>query len=309
MVAQKNFDKKIKTICATVINKNMERLTTNQNVDRFIKSISDNSVMSMERPKRIKELANEAVLNNSELKILNWICPRGTDLEYDNETKKVYRRFTETNPKDGFDTDYQILPRIKLEEELVRRFRRFSIPAVYYKAVADDNPPCLYPASLRIDGKSETMNAIGRYSNYAQNRFDDLLGKDAVWVLPWSDILGKEMFEESIRLFNEIKVQDLLAVLPKGSFELVKDSLIEHTKPDENAMKGFDRFAEDVTKYFAIEGYFLYEKWGDNVVLAWNDSTRKTKIIDSLRIIKGIPTLPKFFALHEKNGNKIANDY
>ncbi len=274
-----------------------------------MKSISDNSVMSMERPRKIMDLANEAVLNNSDLIILNWICPRGTDLQYDEETKKVYRRFTLTDPQEGFDTDYQILPRIKLEEELVRRFRRFNIPATYYKAVADDNPPCLYPASLRIDGFTETMNTISRYSDYAQGRFDELLGKDAVWVLPWSNILGTEVFEESIKLFNETDIQTLLEVLPKDTFKIVRESLIEHTKPDENASLGFDRFAEDVIKYFAIEGYYLYKKWGDNVVLAWNDSTRKTKIIDSLRIVNGIPPLPKIFVLHEKKSGKILNDY
>ena len=280
-----------------------------ENAEKFMQSIRADSIMAMERPERIKELIFQGSLGIKIPIFTNWICPRGTNLAPDEATQKLFRRYTQTEPKDGFETDYQILPRIELEKSLCKKLERFSTNASYLKIVADDNPYCLYPACLRIDGEEKTMDAIENYSKYCQTRFDESINQGKVEVQTWSEILGTELFKKYLECYEQTKLEDLLPFLPKNIVDLEMDILTDHTKPSQNAQKYFETFAIDCARYFAVEGLFLSEIFRDDVIVAWNDSTRLTRTIDALRLKNGLPALPKIYVLHEKRDGKIVNDF
>ena len=272
--------------------------------EKFIRSIGLLSVVPPERPQRIKELmaAGKPI-------VVNWICPMGTPLSWDSKTERLYRRYTQTTPEEGFNRDYQLLPRLSLENNLVRQLKHFNSTWTYLKIVADDNPFCLYPACLRIDGREATVNAIANYSSYVQTRLDSLTGKGNIWVLPWSELLGPKLFDDYLETYEGIKIEDLLPYLPKDIIETEIDILTDHTKPDPILLPRFRRFAEDCVRYFAVEGLFLDKLFGDEVIVAWNDSTRISATIDPLRKINGLAPLPKIFVLHNKKDGELTDNY
>lgn len=276
---------------------------------QFLESILADSVAPPQRPEKIKELIANGIANRATPIIANWICPRGTDLSFDEETERVYRRYTTTEPEEGFETDYQILPRMSLERKLCRKLSRFGTNAIYVKFVADDNPFCLYPACLRIDGVTETISAIRNYSQYCQTRFDELIRNGFLLVTTWSECLGPELFEEYLDTFETTSIESLVPYIPQDSLSDMLNVLTDHTKPDPSVMPYFERFAKDCIRYFAVEGLFLYKLFGDEVILAWNDSTRIASTIDGLRVKEGLPPLPKFYVLHEQRDGKIVNNY
>lgn len=286
-----------------------EILQAEQNADRFMEGVKANSVVSTERPNRIRQLIFEGSLGVKVPIIANWICPRGTPLIPDEETNRLYRRYTSISPEEGFATDYQILPRIELEKKLCRNLERFSTGAMYLKIVADNNPACLYPACFRIDGEGTTMDSISKYAKYCQNQFDTLIPRGEINVETWSALLGKNLFREYLKEYENISLKDLMPFLPNNIVETEIDILTDHTKPDLEVLPYFKTFASDCIRYFAVEGLFLNKIFKDDVVLAWNDSTRITQTIDALRKKRGLPALPKIYVLHEKRNRKIKDDF
>ena len=275
----------------------------------FYESIKQASVAPPERPARIKELIQYAALGIETPLIINWICPAGTPLEYDQETEKLYRKYPQIDPAEGFLKDYRIVPRLGLEKRLVEMVERTESKAEYIKIVADNNPHCLYPACLRLDGEVETRNAIETYASYVQTKLDELVGERKVSVLTLSSLLGAPGFKEFMKLFKETNVEDLLPFLPPDVIETEIDVIAKHTQLTANLKPKLKSLAVDVIKQYAVEGYFLNEMFGDSVILAWNESTRRSQIIDSLRKAKGLPPLSKMFVLHEKRQGKIIDNY
>lgn len=241
-----------KNLCVTEKNERVEL-----NTEKFMQSIQARSVVSPERPKRIREL-----LSGQDTPLLfNWVCPPGTPLTYDPETEKLFRLYSQIDPEGGFKNDYRLYPRLNLEKDLVGLLNRFDMPLMYIKSVADNNPYCLYPACLRIDGPEKTATCIKKYTQFVQKQLDAQIGPvGSIWVMK--------------------RLKPLL-----------------------------QKFAGNVIRQYAVEGYFLYEAFGDNVILAWNESTRRSSIIDSLRKARGIPPLPKIYVLHEKRDGKIIDNF
>lgn len=225
---------------------------------KFQEFVMQNSVAPPERPGRIKQLIRDQALKGEKAFILNWICPPGSPLQLDSTSGKLYRQFNRLDFDMCFQNDYRLYPRLWLERDLCQAIAETGSGFEYVKAVADDNPFCLYSPSVKIDGVATTMSNISAYTQYASTELD---------------VIAK------------------------------------HTQlPDE--LKPFLRpLAEDVIRQYAVEGYILYEAFKDNVVLAWNESTRRSAIIDSLRKAKGIPPLPKIYVLHEKKEGSIINDF
>lgn len=286
-----------------------ENQEAKEKTEGFMESIRANSVVPIERPGRVQELIYQGTSGSKTPIITNWICPRGTDLDFDQETKKVYRLYTLTDPQQGFETDYQILPRLNLERNLCRQLERFQTNALYVKIVANDNPYCLYPACLRIDGEIPTMAAISKYTQYCQSRFDKLIERGSILVTTWSQVLGPRLFAEYLKVYEETALADLMPHLPANIVNIMIDILTDHTKPDPKLMPYFETFATSCIRYFAVEGLFLYKIFGDDVILAWNDSTRIANAIDALRLKNGLPPLPKIYVLHEKRKGKIIDNF
>ena len=249
------------------LNKNNSEVNQN-NVDNARKStnalmdsIEKTSVVPWERPARIRQLFFEGFLNINTPIVINWICPRGTSLRYDPETERLYRLYTQTDPKDGFDSDYQFTqPKMILERKLARNVGgRLDKPsAIYLKIMADDNPYCLYPACLRIDGEKETMQAIAKYTNYSEQRFIKEMWPGAILVDTWSNLLGPEIFSKYLKIYEQTKIEDLLPYLPSNIIDIMTNILVDHTNPDPNLpLIAFRQFAIDCIRYFAVEGYFL----------------------------------------------------
>lgn len=276
----------------------------------FMSFIDSASVMSPQRPGRIKELVAQATSGNEEVFFVNWICPPGTPLEFDDETGKLYRLFSNLNPEAGFEKDYRLSPRIDLEKRLVGQIGKLRTEkATYIKSIADDNPYCLYPACIRLEGEGETLDAIEGYSEYIQGKLDTLIGEDSVWVMRWSELLGPELFQEFLERFRDTKLEDLEPYLPPSVLETELDVLFKHTNPDPKLLPAFTQFAKDVIVQYNIEMDILYDAFGDNVVLAWNESTRRGAMLDALRKLRGRPPIPKMYVLHKKENEEIVNNF
>ena len=277
--------------------------------DNFYSFIKSVSVAPPERPIRIKELIQYTALGIGTPLIINWICPVGTPLEFDSETNKLYRRYAPIDPVEGFQKDYRIISRIGLEKRLTEMIGQIQSSLEYVKIVADNNPYCLYPACLRLDGEIDTRNAIETYTGYVQTKLDELIGSKKVAVLTLSSLLGQQGFEEFMNLFKETQVDDLLPFLPNDVLKTEVDIISKHTKLDTLLEPKLESLATDVIRQYAVEGFYLYKMFGDSVILAWNESTRRSQIIDSLRKARGIPPLPKIFVLHEKGKGLIIDNY
>jgi hypothetical protein len=276
----------------------------------FMSFVDSASVMSPQRPGRIKELVAQAASGTEEVFFVNWICPPGTPLEFDEETGKLYRLFSSLNPETGFEKDYRLSPRIDLEKRLVEQIEKLGTEkATYIKSIADDNPYCLYPACIRLEGEAETLNAIEGYSEYVQGKLDTLIGEDSVWVMRWSELLGPELFQEFLERFRNTSFEDLEPYLPPSVLETELDVLFKHTNPDPKLLPIFRQFAKDVIAQYNIEMDILYDAFGDNVVLAWNESTRRGSMLDALRKLKGRPPIPKVYVLHRKENEEIVNNF
>lgn len=285
-----------------------EKATSRTN--SFMSFLESESVMSPQRPARIKELLMQASTNTGEAIFINWVCPPGTPLEYDEETGKLYRLFSGTDPKQGFEKDYRLYPRIDLERRFVGQIDKLGTQkAAYIKNVADDNPYCLYPACIRIEGEEETLSSIGEYSEYVQGQLDSLVGDDKIWVMRWSELLGPELFQESVARFKNTKYADLEPYLPPSVLDTEIDVLSKHTSPNPELLPVFRQFAKDVIVQYNVEMDMLYDAFGDNVVLAWNESTRRGAMIDALRKSKGRPPIPIIYVLHRRRNEEIVNNF
>lgn len=287
-----------------------EPITTRFRVDNLIQTLRTNSVAPIERPRKIKDLTKKALISGQSVVIANWICPRGTSLKFDPETRKLYRSYINVNPEEGFDTDYQLQPdKLSLERRMLRTLEMHNIPFLYLKIVADDNPYCLYPACLRIDGEEATMQTITDYSDYCQRRLTKELDSEDVLVMTWSALLGPELFKKYLDDFEKLKYQDISSYLPPDIISTEMNVLTDHTQPDPSTAPAWSKFTEDCIKYFALEGDYMNQIFGDDVILAWNDSTRIASTIDPIRKAKGLKNLPKIFVLHEQRNGKIIDNF
>ena len=274
-----------------------------------VDTLGNKSVAPLERPGRIKELVYNAVLKGTPVTLINWICPPGSPLSYDANSNSLYRRFNQIDNQKGFEADYRLYPRLSLEQTLVRTFQRTKAPFDYIKFVADDNPFCLYQAGLERDGEVATLSNIEGYTDYVQNQLDQLINPQSIFVTRWSDFMGSQMFKEFLYLYNSTSINDLRPYLPEDVIETELDVIEKHTNLDPALKTYLEPFVQKVIRQYAVEGYFLYRLFGDTVVLAWNESTNRTAIIDSLRKARGIPPLPKIFVLHEKREGIIKDNF
>lgn len=291
-------------------NTKQELEEADRKASRFVRFVqSDRAVMAAERPEQIRDLVRIAQLENRPLTVVNWICPQGTPLDYDPVTERLYRRFIGIEPEQGYRKDYRLVPRLDLERRLISELESTGVPFRYIKIVADDNPYTLYPASLRLDGEAETMQVIENYAQFVQAKLDQEIGPGKIEVVTMSKLLGFERFMSLVRDFGQVDIRELLANLPVSTLTTELDVLTKHTKPDPRLLPYFDIYGQEVVKQYCVEGYYLYELFGDNVVLAWNESTRRAKIVDGLRIARGLPALPKVFVLHRKKGTEIEDDF
>jgi len=280
-----------------------------KSANKLMSILSSMSVASFQRPGRVKELFARSAKEQEPVNMVNWICPPGTPLVA-NDRGEVFRRYVGVSPEAGFEADYRLLPRLGLEEKLLRAYRRADMPQPdYFKIVADDNPYCLYPLGMQFDGEKPTLEAIEKYSQYVQVQLDQRLGKGQICTTTFSKIAGPQLFGEMLRTFERTSFDDLAPYLPGDVLETELDVLTSHTKPDPKVRPFFVEYAKKVIRQYAVEGLFLYKLFGDDVVLAWNESTRRTAIIDSLRLKNGLPPLPKIFVLHEKRGGQIYENY
>jgi len=278
--------------------------------DSFMSFVYSSSVMSPQRPGRIKELVANAASNDGEVIFINWICPPGTPLNFDEETGKLYRLFANSNSEDGFKKDYRLYPRIDLEKRFAKQVKELGISrATYIKTIADDNPYCLYPACLRLEGEEATLQSIEGYSIYVQEQLNKLTDQNDIWVMRWSELLGPDLFQQFLGRFYNTKFEDLEPYLPSNFLDIELDVLTKHTEPDPKLLPAFKQFAKDVIVQYNVEMDILYEAFGDNVVLAWNESTRRGAMLDALRKMKGRPPIPKMYVLHRKDNEEIVNNY
>lgn len=271
--------------------------------------VKANSVVPPQRPQRIKELMQQGALGIANPLIFNYICPPGTPLALGERTNQLYRRFTNISPDEAFKRDYRLYPRLNLERGLARALKRSQTNSEYWKIVADDNPYCLYPECLIIDGERPTLAAIESYTSYAQGQLNQLLTPEVITVSTWSGLLGREMFMRMIEMYRRTSFQSLVPYLPPDVIDTELDVLVKHTQPDPSLLPAFTTFAQNVVRQYAVEGLILYEIFGDNVILAWNESTRRSNIVDPLRIANGIKALPKIFVLHEQKDGAIINNF
>ena len=282
---------------------------TELEVDALWESVLSMSVVPPERPSRIKELLGDVVSGKGSACIVNWICPPGSPLQLDASSGALYRRFTQIDPAQGFINDYRLYPRLDLERQLVSLIGRKYPTLNYFKIIADDNPYCIYPKSLQVDGTDKTLGAISNYGKYVQSQLDTLVGSGAIWLMNWSEMLGPKLFEEFLETFRQTRIEDLLPFLPPNIIEIEIDVVTKHTNLGKELLPYVRNFVKGIIRQYAVEGYFLYELFGDNVILAWNESTRRSNIIDSLRKLRGVPPLPKIYVLYNKRGGKIENNF
>lgn len=276
---------------------------------RLIEILKASSVVPLERPKGIKEIFIKSALNNEPVIVLNWICPAGTPLEVAPNGSGLFRSYLKVNPELGLDKDYRLIPRLDLERKLIKAFERCEIPLWYIKLVADDNPYCLYPYSLEKDGESSTMRAHAEYARYTQFRLDQEIGEGKITVLTVSEFLGPERFRKLLRLFESTPINSLLPFLPENILEIEKDVISKHTNLSPSLLEQLDGFVEKVIRQYGCEGLMFYEMFGDKVIVAWNESTRRAPTIDAGRKSQRLPPFPKFFVLHRKRGNLIEDNF
>lgn len=280
-----------------------------QRVQELLTELNKNSVMSMQRLGRIKELLLQGALLGEPFLLVNWICPAGTPLALAPDNSGLFRSYVRIDPEEALKKDYRLVPRLDQERILVDSFEKAAIPLFYLKLVADDNAYCLYPFSIDKDGEQPTKDAMKNYSCCAQNLMDREIGKDRVTVLTVSDFLGPEGFERLIRLFRDTRIEELLPFLPKDIFPIEKDVITKHTKLSADLLPYLDRFVEAVIRQYAVEGLIIAETLSDNVVVAWNESTRRFATIDAGRKAQDLPAFPKIFVLYEKRDGQIINNY
>lgn len=276
---------------------------------QFAQFIESAAVAPAQRPGFIKELVFDSVVTGKSLTIVNWICPPGTSLEYDKVSDRLYRRYVGVDQLEGFKRDYRLLSRIPLERRLIQVLEKFAIPYVYFKLVANDNPYCLYPTCLEVDGEQATLNSIQQFTNYAQLQIEQLVGEGKIYVTTMSDFLGAQLFSELLKTFRSTTLEQLVPFLPREAMEVELDVLTKHAKIDPQLISKLPHLAADVVRQYAVEGYYLEKVFGDCVILAWNESTRRGGIIDPLRKARGIQPLPKIYVLHEKRNGQVVDNF
>jgi hypothetical protein len=276
---------------------------------KLLDILRSSSVMPLQGPQKIKELTTQAALTGDPIIVINWICPAGTPLEIAPDRSGLFRSYSGIDPEEGLEKDYRLIPRLNLERKLVKAFERAQIPLWYIKLVADDNPYCLYPYSLIKDGERETMEAITKYARYTQARLDREIGNEKITVWTVSEFLGQERFRELIELFKSTSINDLLPFLPLDILDIEKDVIARHTNIDPGLLPYLDSFVEAVARQYAVEGLVIRKMLGDNVIIAWNESTRRSSTIDGGVKSEGFKPFPKIFVLHEKLNGKIKNNF
>lgn len=276
---------------------------------KFQEFVQKNSVAPSERPGRIRQLIRNGILNGEKPIVLNWICPPSSPLQLDPKSNKLYRSFNRLDLERCFREDYRLYPRVQLERDLSKAIAETGSGLRYTKAIADDNPFCLYPPSIEIDGETSVLGNIYAYSRYTQQALDQLVESPGILVRNWSDLIGSDLFRTAIELYKQTSIEQLLTYLPPNTLETELDVITKHTHLSDSLKPYLRPLAEDVIRQYAIEGYILYQAFDDNVILAWNESTRRSAIIDALRKAKGLPSLPKIFVLREKKEGRIVDDF
>ena len=309
LVAQKNFDKKIKTICATVINKNMEIRKNIDTAERLMEIWNGRSVMSFERPRRIKQIIENSMMTRQPINIVNWICPAGTTL-YFSPQGDTYQTYVGVSMEGAFINDHRLYPRLDLEKDLVKSFGKVtSLPKpTYFKIMADDNPLCLSPYGVQLYGKRPTMESIANYAGFVQDQLNILVGQNEIRVSTFSSLLGPKMFRRFVATFKNLSYEDIAPYLPKDVIENELRIAEKHMKVGPEILLKLDGYIKKVLRQYAVEGLYMYKIFGDNLIMAWNESTTRSQTMDSLRKKMGIPTIPKIFVLHRKEKNEIQDN-
>lgn len=279
--------------------------------NRFIDERQGEGAAPPSQRTRIKLLLMDAASDGESVTIINWICPPGTPLKLDSESGTLYRSFVGIDPEQGFNSDYRLADRLDRERALVKALDDSGAPYRYVKLVADDNAFCLYPAGLRVDGVQPTMDAVADFAAYAQRRLDTEIGPDKIEVMTVSQALGPQRFAQLVNTYQNTSIDDLLPFLPPNTIEIGLDVVNKHTKVDLELLPYFRQFVEDGIRQYGVEGSatFLDQVFGPRIILAWNESTRRTAIIDSLRKAQGFDPLPKIFTLYNKVNGQIDKNY
>lgn len=276
----------------------------------FMNFIKRFSVASMQRPDKIRELVFKAALLGEPINFINWICPPGTPLQYNQQDDSLYRQFTGRQPEEGFDTDYRLKPRLALEKRLVTTLNQLKIPYNYYKIVADDNPYCLYPTSIRLDGEQPTREAICRFAEYAQRRLDEEIGEGNIQVVTMSQLTGENGFAELIRTYNQTSFEQIQPKLLPNTMDKELGILESHTNLSPELLKYLPEMAQRVIRQYGVEGLLLDKFFDGKLIYLWNESTERPIIIDALRMVLGaFDKSPMAFVLHEKRGDQIKDNY
>ncbi len=267
---------------------------------KLLDILSSSSVMSPQRPSKIKELATQAVLTRDPFIVINWICPASTPRKLAPDASGIWRSYLGINQKAGFEKDYLLLPRLNLEKKLIRAFERTGVPFLYLKLVADDNPYCLYPYCLKKDGEQKTMEEIASYARYVQERLNRELGKGKIIVWTVSEFLGKERFRRLIRLFDDISIEELLPFLPQNIVDTEMEIITKSSTFGPELQPFLESFSKLYIRQYAAEGLIIREMLGDNVIIAWNESTRRNSTIDAGLKSKGFDPFPKIYVLYNE---------
>ncbi len=289
-----------------------QRQLGQESVRKFMGYLESDSVVPPQGKTRIKDIIFDAVTYaeyGRQAEIANWICPPGTPLDFDPETGKLYRRFKGIDPEEGLKKDYRLYPRLDQERALVRNLEKASVPYRYTKIVADNNPYCLYPTAFALDGEKQTQDAIFSFATSAQQKLDQWIGEGKVNSATLSSLLGPESFQKFLSDFDRLDLASLLSFLPTDVLDVELDVIAKHTSLAPCYQQYLPSLVVDVVKQYGLEGDFVPRALGENTILAWNESTRRTAIIDSVRRLKGLDPIPKIFVLYEKKEGKIVNNF
>lgn len=287
----------------------MEKLNNMEGAERLMEIWKGRSVMPFERPRRIQQIIENSMMTRQSINIVNWICPAGTPLNFSPQGD-TYQRYVGVSMEVAFKKDHRLYPKLDLEKDLVKSFGQItSLPKPkYLKIMADDNPLCLSPYGIQLDGKKPTMESVAKYANFVQQELDTLVGQDMISVSTFSNLLGPKMFRRFVATFKSLSYNDIATYLPKDAIENELRIAEKHMKVGPEILLKLDGYVKKVLRQYAVEGLYMYKIFGDNLIMAWNESTTRSQTMDSLRKKMGIPTIPKIFVLHRKEKNEIQDN-
>jgi hypothetical protein len=257
--------------------------------------------MSPENPRRIREL----ISRGQPITFFNWICPPRTPVWIpDPPTPLVACRFL--GPRDeGFEESEPCRRLVDTENEtrvFLKMARKCGVNFRYLKVFADDNPHCLYPSTLEIQGEKEIEEIFLEFFIWYQDRVDSLFGK-GIEVVSWGEISApyRKLYDD---IFNR-PFDDISPMLPKGIVEEEQRILMEHCGFQASWRFQIKDFTERVIRSYAAEGVVLNALEKDwimpNQILLCDESTRVFPAqIEAGRKLKGIDRLPKIFVLYPR---------